>query len=259
MSCSSQEITIEGKWKVNKWIYVSHVGRSLDKEEQSAIDKLIQGLIIDFKSDGTISTNKKSQLKFIENDSYKLDKEMVLFTKNGYRKMFIKNNKCFLRLINNIIFEVEKIENYSNSKQFLTKFIKSEKKLNDYKNKEINDFVLIPNMNDKNICPTFKSVDLSDCGYNCVENSFNETILDFIDFSKVHKDTTYFIEFIVDKTGEICNVQINSNNRNNLETSDIKEDILHSILIFQGNLSPAERNKVKVNSKIKLTLRLISN
>ncbi len=262
ISSYAQKLTLEGKWKAINWIYISQVGRSLDKDEKRNMNEFINNLIIDFKSNGTISTNKQNELKFIENDTYKLYGKTIKFGKNNVvGKIFLIKKHCFLKLINNILFEIEKIEDYGNSKQVLEEFT-TPKKLNYYKNKKIDDFLLIPYRYDKSIYPKFKDTDISKCGYSCLEDSFNENILNFIDFSMVSKDTTYLIEFIVDKTGEICNIKINSNkvnNQNNRILSNIEENIIHSILMFQGHLSPAEQNGITVNSKIKLTLRLISN
>ena len=89
------------------------------------------------------------------------------------------------------------------------------------------------------------------------------------DFSKAAEDTSFYIDFIIDKTGKICNINIKAkynvyknnhqiSSKETNESQDIKDAIIASILESQYNLEPGFKNEDKVNTKIVLELRLIS-
>lgn len=259
---------LEGKWRVSNWTYFILNGNGPKAE---AISNLLSDLTLDFKTDGTISTNKPNEFIFREDSQYKLDGIFLKFD-NFTSEIFKKNNKHFLK-IDGIILEIEKIKNYSGSKLIIKKVASINHNLEEVMPIENIDKAILIIDSEKKVYPKIKGLNTIDCGYYCVKNSFTSKIIESIDVSKVTSDKTYLIEVIVNKKGKICNIKVNSIDDyysirfpelepltdNKKELSIIDKTIIQSVLKFQGQLLPAENSNGKINSKLRFVISVVSN
>ncbi|RLK02524.1 hypothetical protein [Tenacibaculum discolor] len=282
-SCLAQDnapITLEGKWKVVDWTYMSFVGRGLDGKEKQEIDKTVSDLVLDFKLNQTFSSNKPA-FQFLENQKFFVNNFSEVVINNQYYPIFIKNNTCYF-LLSNIMLQIKKTENYKNSKINIEKFPSKYNEIEESFKKEKKISGEVYSINDLDKPPKFKTVEFDEnCLIDCLLNSFNSNMKYYIDFSKVEKDTSYFIEFTVDNTGNIYNIHIKSKNNkpsngltmtakviygtkeNNKESkkgkiTGIEKNIISSILAFKNQLIAGKKNNKNVNTKLNLELRLIS-
>ena len=268
ISCKAQDdsdITLEGKWKVVDWTYISHVGRSLDNDERAGMNEDVNDLILNFKVNQTFSSNKPKTFGFLEGKQFMLNDFNEVVIDNHYYPILIKEHNCFF-LFSNVMFQLEKVENYRDSNLKL----KSESiKVPDIEinHKAVND---VFTLNDLDKLPKLKRLEYDDsCGIDCLHSLFDSNIIYYIDFSKAAEDTSFLIEFIIDKTGQISNINtkakynVYKNNRRisskeTNEAQDIEKAIAASILDFQNLLSAGVKNGQNVNTKVNLELRLIS-
>ncbi len=282
ISCSTEknDVTLEGKWKVVDWTYISYVGRSLDEDEKKEMNESLIGLILDFKLDQTFSSSNPDMFKSLENKPFKVEKYNRILIENQNFLFLIRDNQCFL-FFSNIVFEIKKIENYSGSKIRLEKLTDEHLTSDDVSNKEDKTSNTTYQVSDLDESPKLKMAE--DCLIDCLYNSFNENIKYYIDFSKVEKDISYFISFIINKSGNITNIKVKhkynkpigkrglypkvtveweqqpEENIHKQSFSEIESSIVKSILYFDGNLIPGKKDNQNVNTELKLEFRLISN
>ncbi|MCL5128393.1 MULTISPECIES: hypothetical protein [unclassified Algibacter] len=269
-SCTAQDdsnIKLEGKWKVIDWTYITQ-GRSLNNDERAEMNEHVNDLILNFKEDQTFSTNKPKDFSFLENKKYILSDRNELLIDNDYYDFLIRDHNYFF-LLHNIMFQIEKIEDYKNSKLKLKKLPATYTETSEIKNIECDDEEVY-SMNDLDTPPKFKNVQFEEnCLIDCLYTSLYSALNYYIDFSKVAEDTSFYIDFIIDKTGKICNVNIKAkynvykNNRQisskeTNESKDIEDAIVRGILGNQDLLEAGFKNEEKVNTKIELKLRLMS-
>ncbi len=277
----NNSVMLEGQWKLVDWTYISFVGRSLDERERQEINESLKGLVFDFRLDQTISTNKPDIFNFLDNKMYKVEGFNWIEIDNHSFDFLIRDNRSFF-LLRNIMLELEKIKDYTGAKIELKKlpeeFINTSKI--DQKKHEILDKVYT--IEELDVFPKYTLVEFTDnCTVYCLYNLFNRNMISYIDFSKVEKDISYFISFIIDKSGGISNVKIkhrknkmtNKGNRYpkitvqwetnekipESQLSEIELSILKSILTYDGDMIPGVKNGQNVNTEINLELRLISD
>ncbi len=109
ISCSAQkskDITLEGKWEVVNWTYVSE-GSSFDEEEKQWMNKTVENLIFDFKPNKIISTNKPEEFKDLEGEEFTVNINNSIMVNHQLYDFFIRDDKCFF-VFSNIIFQIKK-------------------------------------------------------------------------------------------------------------------------------------------------------
>ena len=274
-TCKAQEsknnIFIEGKWKVVNWIFTSNVGRSLDKTQRENYTRYLNGLTMDFSVNNIFTTNKPEIFQF-NNSKFELkDSKYLLFNKVYLGGAFIlKKQKVFFRN-KELTFELEKIESYPNPKIVLNKV---EDATND-----VPDLLQIEeaiSLNQLDVLPKLISSapDDYDCSEICLSDIFTNEILNNIDYSLLkNNDIKYDISFVIDGIGNInsFNVKetyiywnekgtkvVSREEKNKELMTEIKKDIIFSILKFKNKFKPGVKNNKEVNSRINLELRLIS-
>ncbi|MEN7551494.1 hypothetical protein AAG747_26490 [Rapidithrix thailandica] len=278
-ACSSQEtsdITLEGKWKVVDWTYKSFVGRSLDQDEINNMDESFADLILDFKTDQTFSSNKPTELDFLENKKFIVNNYQEVVINNQAYFFLIRDGNCYF-FFSNIILQIKKIESYTNASIKLKELPADNTSVSEVFNK-MEKFETVYAIEDLDIPPKFKEVQFDDnCLIDCLYNSFNSTIGIYIDYSKAEGDVSYYVNFIVDKSGEINNIKIKSKHhktnangqrfmsrmdefdeKEHSELSAVEEDIVKSIFKFQNTMIAGVKNNQNVNTQLNLEVRLIS-
>lgn len=283
-SCTAQEnkhTTLEGKWKVIDWTYISFAGRGFDKRERKGMNKDVNGLILDFRSNQTLSSNKPGIFKFLENKKFTISRSNDIVVNNQHYPFFVRDGKHFL-LLSNVALQIKKIEGYANAKIKFRKLAFKNAVTPVLKNKTVAGKVYTMEALDKP--PKLKGVEFDkNCLIDCLYNAFNSTMTYFIDYSKVGEDTSFFLRFVIDKAGKIRNIRIKSRHNKPLDNvkksarlivqslenepaqtekvqlSEAEKSIVLSILSFQDGLVAGIKNGQRVDTKLNLELRLISN
>lgn len=266
-SCNSQKnstLNLEGKWKVIDWTYINFVGRSLSKSEKDEMNKSMNDLILDFKSNHTFSSNKPKIFDFLENKKFSINEFGEIVIGNNNYPFLAKDDKTFL-LFSNIMLQIEKTESYKNAQLQLEKLPSLEPKSKNEDKKLDNVF----SIHELDTPPKIKTIEFDDnCKIDCLINLFNSNMKFFIDYSEVDIDSSYFIDFIIDTSGKISNINIRSKRiRRAFDTDENKKrklsatekSIVNSILFFNDRnpILGGIKNGQKVNTKLNLELRLI--
>lgn len=263
--------TLEGKWRVTDWTYINY---SIDKEDISRTNKKYENLILDFSTEGIFKTNKPTIFKDFQNTNYESYGYKVII--NNYLMFLVeKNGKFFISIMKNLVLEIEKIEDYDDSKflilakhmdkNYAEKVLKQPEKtfekVYDYNHKALDKY------------PNLDGLEYENC-YDCIRNILREDICSFIDYSKLKKDITYFIDFIVDTNQKITNVQIkyvdnikNSSNNHykNVEYvvkdtyTDTEKDLISGLMLYDKKIICGKINDRKVNTRFEIELRFSGN
>ncbi len=274
-------ITLEGKWKVIDCTYSSFVGRGLDKDEIEGMSQSFIDLIFDFGINQIFTSNKPNDLSFLENKKFSVNRFNEITIGNHAYFYLTKNDKVFL-FFNNIILQIEKVENYTGSKIILKEIPADNSHVSEVLNRKEKNYKKVYLIEELDIPPKFEGIQFDDnCLIDCLYTSFNKTMMYYIDYSKLDNDVSFFITFVINKTGKICNFKIKSrHNKPNpkgirfakvrygvkkkpesikkIEYSEIEKSIVSSILYFNNNLISGMKNNLSVNTKLSLELRLIS-
>ncbi|QXP59318.1 hypothetical protein [Olleya sp. HaHaR_3_96] len=274
-TCKAQEsrnnIFIEGKWKVVNWIFTSNVGRSMDKTQRENYTRYLNGLTMDFSVNNIFSTNKPEIFQF-NNSKFELKDSKYLLFNNVYLggAFILKKQKVFFRN-KELTFELEKIESYPNPKIVLNKVEDITEDL-----PGLLQIEQANSLNQLDVLPKLISSapDDYDCSEICLSDIFTNVILNNIDYSLLkNNDIKYDISFVIDSLGNInsFNVKetyiywnekgtkvVSREEKNKELMTEIKKDIIFSILKFKNRFKPGVKNNKDVNSVINLELRLIS-
>ncbi len=176
-------------------------------------------------------------------------------------------------------FSNKKIKDYQDSKIKLRRYqVDYGMSKKDYTKRyeEIND---VYNIEDVDIPPKFKSVDFNDdCLIYCLYSAFKSNMIYYINFAEIKEDISYFISFIIDKSGNVKNINIRSRHDKVIgkgrwlgepvynqelddvfdEFSEVEADIVKSILELNDDLLPGIKDGENVNTELKLEVKLIT-
>ncbi|TCI84864.1 hypothetical protein [Tenacibaculum sp. M341] len=284
-SCSAKgtnNTTLEGKWKVVDWTYINFGRRSLDNSERKGMNEMMNDLTLEFKLNQTFSTNKPEMLDNLQDKQYTVNEFNEVIIDHQYYSFIIRDNKYYF-LFSNVMLQVEKIKDYNGGKIKLKKLPVKHNDVTEFLSQEPRDYETVYDIERLDTPPKLKIAEFDEnCLIDCLYNSFNSNMHYFIDFSKVDKDTSFFIDFIIDTEGEISNLNIKSKKNKptkglrktakvyygspedmkktnrKVSFSDQEKEIVSSILDFENILIPGVKNGQPVNTKINLEIRLIS-
>lgn len=273
-ACTSQtenSITLEGKWKITDWTYSSFVGRSLDTDEVENMNTSFNDLIIEFNTDNTFASNNPKFFEHLEKKTYHVNEYQEIIIDNQPYILLLRGENCYF-FFNNIVLQLEKIKTYKGAKIKFEEIPIDNSKIAKIKDKKLSPTETIYPIENVSIPPKLKMAEFDDnCRIDCLYRSFQSAIKYHLDYVQAHKDTSYFIDFIIDTKGDIRNIEIKavsntkkrqrtiSTETSTTENTILKQNIVRSLSVFHDILLPGKKDGKNVNTQIKLEVRLISS